>query len=573
MAVMSLANTRREEASPPHRAVSPSRAVFFTASALVYTAAIVSATLTLNPYFSQTWDVNAFIQAAHRFLDGGNPFDLYAQSRAAQTWPYAYPPLHAFVVALALWVGSVVRVLPEYVWARVPVIVADIGAAIVLYRIVLRKSNDETSARTATLVWLFNPITFYDTAVQGHFESEWLLFVLLAYAWLEESRRVALPTLALAIAVLFKQIAIVFAIPMFVSFLVGWLDSWRVGWLDGRLVGAARSANLPTSKPTNTLTNRSTNQLTNLLLSLALFAFVVGAVCLPFLLYSDDFLFMNLTYVENVPVQTSSWIVALLGVTRAAPDALTSDFFLLRYQTLVTILAVVAITFIAVRRGWSLYLTGALIAIAFFLTSKKVMGYYYIMLLPFLLAEILPRRRVALALTALGALAYLSLSPYYAAWTNHAHWWAYAILGTMNSLFFVWLFWQTIADRRPPTTDQNEEPAVSGQRSAVLVALGLFASAMFAAWLQPWLPNNGSPIRAPMVPAGMEASALIVFAVLIALVVLASFVVRAIAQPPARATIAVWGIALVFAPLFFSVYTLTKESTALFELALKMLGV
>jgi len=34
-----------------------------------------------------------------------------------------------------------------------------------------------------------------------------------------------------------------------------------------------------------------------------------------------------------------------------------------------------------------------------------------------------------------------------------------------------------------------------------------------------------------------------------------------------------WGIVLLFAPLFFSVYTLTKESTAIFEIVLKTLGV
>jgi len=34
-----------------------------------------------------------------------------------------------------------------------------------------------------------------------------------------------------------------------------------------------------------------------------------------------------------------------------------------------------------------------------------------------------------------------------------------------------------------------------------------------------------------------------------------------------------WGIVLLFAPLFFSVYTLTKESTAIFEIVLRALGV
>ena len=547
MSAMSLSNARHEKSGRSLCAVISSRAAFFTASALVYTAAIVSATLTLNPYFAQTWDVNTFIHAARTFSDNASPFDLYAQTRAAQTWPYAYPPLHAFVVAIALFAGNLVRAFPDYVWARAPVIAADIGVALVLYRIVLRKSSDETIARSAALLWLFNPITFYDTAVQGHFESEWLVFILLAYAWYEDSRHIALPTIALALAVLSKQTAIVFAIPLWMFFFVG---AQHIAPLQKRVLHLATS--------------------------FAVFAFVVGAVCLPFLLYSDDFVFMNLTYVENVPVQTSSWIVALLGLTRTAPDTLTSDFFLLRYQTIVTMLAAIALAFVAARRGWSLFLAATLIALAFFLTSKKVMGYYYVMLLPFLLVELLPKRRFDLALAVIVATTYISLAPYYAAWANHAHWWVYAALGTINSAFFVWLFAKlTAADRRP--TDglrQAGQSAVSGQRPAVLVTLGLFATATFAAWLQPLLPNNGSPIRAPLVAPGMEMNALSVFAAVMALAVITLFALRALTRlTDVRTTIATWGIVLIFAPLFFSVYTLTKESTAILEIALKILGV
>ena len=553
MLAMSLSNARHEQSGLSLRAAVSSRAVFFTASALVYTAAIISATLTLNPYFAQTWDVNTFIHAARTFFDNASPFDLYAQTRAAQTWPYAYPPLHAFVVAIALCIGNLVRVFPDYIWVRASVIVADIGVALVLYRIVLRKSNDETIARAAALLWLFNPITFYDTAVQGHFESEWLVFVLLAYAWFEDSRHIALPTIALALAVLFKQTAIVFTIPLWVYVLVETFHETSLQKCAARLAT-----------------------------SFVVFAFVVGAVCLPFLLYSDDFVFMNLTYVENVPVQTSSWIVALLGFTRAAPDALTSDFFLLRYQTIVTMLAAIALAFVAARRGWSLYLAATLIALAFFLTSKKVMGYYYVMLLPFLLVEVLPKHRFDLALVAIVATTYISLAPYYAAWTNQAHWWVFAVLGMVNSAFFVWLFARLVSLRgaqfatkqSPSNLEIASQTPLAMTRVVVFVSLGLFATATFAAWLQPLLPNNGSPIRAPLVAAGMETNALSVFAALMALAVIALFTVRALARLTDRhATIAAWGIVLIFAPLFFSVYTLTKESTAILEIALKMLGV
>lgn len=543
---MSFPRTRTEQLIPIEliRAAMPHRAVFFAGIALIYSTAIILATLTLNPYFAQTWDVQTFIQAGYQIADS-HPFDLYAQSRAAQHWPYAYPPLHALVTAIALGLGNLLRIFPDYVWARVPTIIADVSVAWLLHSIVVRKTNDESLARVAAMLWLFNPITFYDTAVQGHFESEWLVLVLLAYHWLDEHRSIILPAIALALAVLFKQIAILLAMPVFVGLFVRWIADWNAGQVKRD--------------------NDSTRQRTNLILAPLVFTFVVIVICLPFLLYSDDFLFMNFTYVENVPVQTQSWIVALLGLTRDAPNALTSDFFLLRYQTSVTILAVLFVSFIAAQRGWHLYLTATLIAIVFFLTSKKVMGYYYVMLFPFLLATLVPHRRFNLIAIVLVATTYISLSPYYAAWTNHAHWWVYAILGIVNSAFFVWLGKKLTEDEGRRT---EEKSSVSGLPSAI--GLSLFTAAVFAALLQPLIANNGSPIRAPLIAPGIEVNALIALSALIILTLMTFAFLRFASSVEIKP---VWGVGLLFAPLFFSVYTLTKESTAILEIALKTLGV
>ena len=548
------------------RAVTESRAVFFLLIASLYATSIVVASLTLHPYFAQTWDVATFIHAARTFTDAGCPFGLYAQSRAAQTWPYAYPPLHALVTTVALSLGDLVRVLPDYVWARVPPLLADIGIAIVLHKIIAKKTGDETLARVAAMLWLFNPITFYDTAVQGHFESEWILCVLLAYFWFAEGRHIILPSIALALAVLFKQTAILFAIPLWIFLLK---DESRKMKDENSSSSFTRSVHLSSLK--------------QLAISLIIFTFVVALVCLPFLLYSNDFIFMNLTYVENVPVQTQSWIVALLGVTRDSSTALTSDFFLLRYQTLVTILATVAIAFFAARRNFNLYLTATLIALAFFLTSKKVMGYYYVMLFPFLLVELVPQRRWRLLFITLVVTTWVSLSPYYASWTNHQHWWIYALLGSLNSLFFLWLFVQLARD----SSFRAETPALacgasvsrfarndSGEWLAVLgVNLGLFAAAFASALLQPLAQNNSSPIRAPILTPGTESMALAAFAGVIALILTVMlFGTRLVANDRWRWR-AEYTIALIFAPLFFSVYYLTKESTAVLETVLAFWGV
>ncbi len=100
---MSLSSTPPDESALTQRGSVPrkdestvrsatGRGVFFSTTAILYAGLILTAVLTVNSYFAQTWDVTTFIHAGQRFLDGGTPFDLYAQTRAAQTWPYAYPP-------------------------------------------------------------------------------------------------------------------------------------------------------------------------------------------------------------------------------------------------------------------------------------------------------------------------------------------------------------------------------------------------------------------------------------------------------------------------------------------------
>lgn len=105
------------------------------------------------------------------------------------------------------------------------------------------------------------------------------------------------------------------------------------------------------------------------------------------------------------------------------------------------------------------------------------------------------------------------------------------------------------------------------------MTLGLFASAAGAALLQPLTPNNGSPIRAPIIAPGMESPAVFAFAALIVLIVIALITIARVTRAQAGTTRMAFGIALVFAPLFFAVFALTKESTAIFEIALKALGV
>jgi hypothetical protein len=205
------------------------------------------------------------------------------------------------------------------------------------------------------------------------------------------------------------------------------------------------------------------------------------------------------------------------------------------------------------------------------------MGYYYVMLFPFLFVETLPKRRFDLALVALVATAWISLSPYYAAWGNPDNWWIYALLGTFNSALFVWMFvylWTRLA----PRVDEHGEKEISARtcgnlRHTLFISLGLFAGAAGAAFLQPLAQNSASPIRAPIVAPGMETNALLAFGTLLLLLLGSLAIIARATHGLGALPRTAWATVLIFTPLFFAVYYLTKESTAVLETALKALGV
>ena len=126
-----------------------------------------------------------------------------------------------------------------------------------------------------------------------------------------------------------------------------------------------------------------------------------------------------------------------------------------------------------------------------------------------------------------------------------------------------------------PPLPRSPAPArkILNLRSAVFVTLGLFAAAVSAAMLQPLIQSSASPIRAPIIAPGMEGNAAIAFGMMLAALTIAlGLIAWQTRGLEGRIGNWAWGAVLIFAPLFFAVYTLTKESTAVFEIALKALG-
>jgi hypothetical protein len=526
---------------------------WLAAVALLYVIFVVAAALTLHAYFAQMWDVVTFVNAGKSILSP-DWAGLYAQSRADRYWPYAYPPLHAFAVAPFVALAGPV---PDWLMVRVPPLLFDVALGVLLYVVVAQKTRTRNFARLALVVWLLNPVTWYDTAVQGHFEAEWLFFVVLAYYLTPNpspARRRAddltpnpsparrgekkwlLPTLALAMAFLFKQNAILFALPFWMLFLLDREKTVR-------------------------------QRVFSFLASLVLFSIPVILVSLPFLLYSNDYWYMNVQYVAEVPLQTQSWLVALAALF--SPDSL-----LLRASSMLTLLAAAAISYFGARRGMSLWLMALLIVLSFFLLSKKVVGYYYVMILPFALVTFIPAKRVRGMTLIVAAISFIFVSPYFASWTNPTHWWAYALLGAANSALWLGLFvWLWI--HSPRAVEEGQGVRDGGVRGLAFLSAALFFSAAAAALVQPLINSQASPIRAPLIAPGTESVVLVSFLVFTFLVglslILAKYLSRTLAHTPPLSP-GVWAFVVLLMPLYFLTFALTKESTAGLEAILKAIG-
>lgn len=520
---------------------------FLSGLAVVYAAVIVSLVLTINPYFSLGWDVQTFIAAGRSLFDAQDgPFDLYRQSRAAFYWPYAYPPLHALLVAPFLLLAGFLPFLPDAVLVRLPVVLFDLGLAWFLYDAILAATGRCHLARLAAILWLFNPVTLYQTAVQAHFESEWVLLVLLAYTRHGLPRPEAtfkggflkgslLAGALLAAAILIKQIAVIYAVPYWL-----WL------WLAGRRREAFASGLLASA--------------------------LVALVCLPFALYSDDFLYMVTSYVSQMPVQTQSALVWFLLLKDYLVTSHTSSFFLLRYSTPIVAALSALVAAWGLRRGQDLFCIGLLVTVVFFLFSTKVMAYYYVIIIPFLLLVFLPGGRFGLLTLSFAALAWILLSPYYAPWAKQDHAWLYAALGTPNSLFLACLglaAWRQRSGLQGKGWARGQDAATPawgpGRLAGVVCALGLALA----------VPTFFQPAHAvDWVPGRRDLSLLMVGSGLLALTLLALWPLTRLISRLAGGSHHGWAYvaAGLYLPLTFSQFYLTTESTRVLELLLKEAG-
>lgn len=513
---------------------------FLVRVSALYAVLVVLVLFTVDRFWSANWDVEAFLGAARSFYDGGSFLDLYEKGRQQFYWPYVYPPLYAMTLAPFVWMADR-PFMPEWaplVAVRVPVVAADVGMAWLLYAIVAHTTTRRSLARLASLGWLFTPIIFYQTAIQAHHESVWLLPTVWAF-WLMGQRgtkAAGRAALLLAIGVAMKQTAVLYTVPFGLYLLRH--RRWR-----------------------------------ELMTSALLFLLIVGGLMLPFHLYSDDFLALVVDEVRTMPVQTQSWVVWLLALEGYRVEQTRSTFPLIQHATFVTIGGALLVSFL----WWHLrqkelhraatpqenvtlwFAAGLLVTLVFFLTSQKVMAYYYLMLVPWLLTTWLSNGRVRLVTVVLLWTSWIVVSPYYAPWADPARLPLYASLGSLNSLFFLGLMVMTF--RMRPGEEGRDEGAVGAATGwLLLLTLGFVLSALAHPLSN--VVEEGGPTRQALI---LGLLVLVLISTLGGYALLRRHVGRwlGVELPAPRAghvAVTLW-----FTPLFFTWFTMTREITFIIE--------
>ncbi|MCD6323516.1 MAG: DUF2029 domain-containing protein [Desulfurococcales archaeon] len=202
---------------------------------LVIVAAAVR--LVVAPYSSGS-DIPQFEGFANTFLRHGACFYLYASGAQYRlegwpyNWPYPYGPVWIYVLAAlkplvkaevkAFYVGShyYVYVPVEWVCAvKSVLILGDLLLGLLIYYIVKARKGWKAAA-VASAIYLFSPVSIYESAIYGMFDQVVALFLTASlYFFLTEKGKAS--GFLSAISVLTKQVAAPAVIPELINSLRG----------------------------------------------------------------------------------------------------------------------------------------------------------------------------------------------------------------------------------------------------------------------------------------------------------------------------------------------------------------
>lgn len=191
--------------------------------------------LALIPFFAHPYDMYAWYSYVEGILKQGislsifgiNPLWNFLLILIAYIYDWLSNILHISVIPVSILPSNFdpsygITVVTDTVFntlVKIPLIVADILSAFLIYRIAYFYTRDYFVSRRPAFLYFFSPIVIWISAAWGQYDSLAVLFTLLSFYLLLVSKRMVMSALSLYVAVLIKIYPIIFLVPILLSIL------------------------------------------------------------------------------------------------------------------------------------------------------------------------------------------------------------------------------------------------------------------------------------------------------------------------------------------------------------------
>lgn len=331
------------------------------------------------PYNFEGWADYDFyyVSWADQFLAGYLPYTSHFEVQIINDWvyyqPYFYPPLFLYTCVLG-------RLLPFQPFG-IGMVLTSFGFLTVfpVYGIARYLNSHWLSGALAASIYLFNPVVLYYTAYLWLNPAPFVFFVTLSFFLLIKNHRTA-GVLSMVTAVLFKQIALFFAIPV-VALILMWTAT-------NDRVFLKRTFKIPSFRG---LLNAS---IAPLLLACLL--------SLPYILDPVNYLYylflrpgtVHLSSYSDLPGPTRPITSAVVLIVLSAPEVLVQVVDFLQYSYILLLVGIIPLFWLMLKSNktphdsvsfWKhLLLLAFLIVVWVHIGSPRgIYKYYMVALIPF----------------------------------------------------------------------------------------------------------------------------------------------------------------------------------------------
>ncbi len=189
--------------------------------------------LILAPFLAHPFDMFAWYSYVEEILEQGISIDIFGITPIwklllipiAYTYSWLSGLAHTSVIPISNLplnfdpsYGITVITDPIFnILVKIPLIVADMLSAILIFRIAYFYTNNYIISRRSALLYFFSPIVIWISAAWGQYDSLAVLFTLLSFYLLLVSNKPILSSLSIVIACLIKIYPIIFLVPIILS--------------------------------------------------------------------------------------------------------------------------------------------------------------------------------------------------------------------------------------------------------------------------------------------------------------------------------------------------------------------